>query len=208
MGLYSFDQSYRSQGYETLAGVDEVGRGCLAGPVFAAAVILPPELRFSGLDDSKKITAPQREVLDGQIRERALAFSIAMVSAPEIDHINILRASLLAMRLAVGALSLAPALTLVDGNQKFAEDPPQVPVVAGDGKSASVAAASIIAKVARDAFMTEQEGLFPQFSFSRHKGYGTEAHLRELRKFGPSPLHRRSFEPVRQLSLNSFFSFL
>lgn len=199
MGLFSFDRVFRSQGYHPLAGVDEVGRGCLAGPVFAAAVILPEGFLLRGLDDSKKLPVEKREAFSAVIREKALAFCVAMVSVEEIDRINILRASLKAMRLAVEGLSLRPLMTLVDGHMGIGEGIFHKPVVDGDAKSASVAAASVVAKVARDAFMAEQEAFFPGFSFSRHKGYGTPQHYRELDLHGLTPLHRRSFSPIQEL---------
>jgi ribonuclease HII len=203
MGLFSFDHSYRSQGREPLAGVDEVGRGCLAGPVFAAAVILPSNFRLPGLDDSKKLLPAQREKFSAVIREQALAFHVAMVSVEEIDQINILRASLKAMRLAVLGLSLKPVLTLVDGHLGIGDEIAQEPLIGGDARSASVAAASVVAKVARDAYMALQETSFPGFSFAQHKGYATPQHYRELETHGPTSLHRKSFYPISQFGLFS-----
>jgi ribonuclease HII len=201
MGLFSFDQTYHSRGHDPLAGVDEVGRGCLAGPVFAAAVILPRGLRIPGINDSKKLSPPEREKYSAIIREKALAFHVAMVSVEEIDRINILQASLKAMRLAVLGLRVKPQMTLVDGHLGLGDDFPHEPVVDGDAKSASVAAASIVAKVCRDSYMAAQEVNFPGFTFAQHKGYGTPQHLAELETYGPTPLHRRSFTPVRQFDL-------
>lgn len=196
--LYSIEADFRNEGFAQLAGVDEVGRGCLAGPVFAAAVILPPGLRIPKLDDSKKLTAATRDQVSAQVLEKCLAWHVAMVSAEEIDQLNILWASMKAMRLAVEGLRQVPDLLLVDGNRATDLAMPQRTLIGGDARCASIAAASVIAKVARDRWMTEQEKVFPQFSFSRHKGYGTAQHLRELGAHGPTPLHRRSFAPVQQ----------
>jgi ribonuclease HII len=197
--LYAEEQSLRAEGFELLAGVDEVGRGCLAGPVFAAAVILPQDLKIPQLNDSKKLSPQLREKISAIILQQALAYKIERVSVEEIDRINILQASLQAMQLAIAGLSIFPKLLLVDGNQQVEVSIPQKTVIQGDGRCASIAAASVIAKVARDRYMAEQEKIFPQFSFSQHKGYGTAQHLEELKKHGPTPLHRRSFAPVRDL---------
>lgn len=183
-----------------VAGVDEAGRGPLAGPVVAAAVILDAELRIEGLDDSKKLTASRRDALDEVIRERALAFAVAFVDAPEVDRLNILQATLRAMREAVLALAPAPELVLVDGNRL-----PELPVkaraeVRGDGRFACIAAASVIAKVARDRYMCEADRRYPGYGFARHKGYGTRAHLQALAQLGVTPEHRRSFSPVSALT--------
>ncbi len=201
LDLYSEENLFRSQGYSLLAGVDEVGRGCLAGPVFAGAVMLPAEIRIPHLNDSKKLTPKIREQVSDIILREALAFCISIVSVEEIDRINILRASLKAMQLAIQGLRLLPELVLVDGHQAVDLPMPQKNLVGGDGRCASIAAASVIAKVARDRFMSEQEKIFPAFCFSRHKGYGTAQHLKELEENGPTLLHRRSFTPVRELVL-------
>jgi len=201
--LYSEEKYFRSQGFLHLAGVDEVGRGCLAGPVFAAAVILPPELQIPELNDSKKLKPKQRESISEIIHREALALHIASIDSEEIDRINILHASLKAMAVALLALKIPPHLVLVDGNQKVPVDMQQKTLVGGDGRCASIAAASVIAKVARDRYMSEQESHFPNFSFSEHKGYGTAKHQEELKKHGPTPLHRRSFGPVQQFNLFS-----
>jgi ribonuclease HII len=197
--LYAEEQVLRAEGFELLAGVDEVGRGCLAGPVFAAAVILPQDLKIPQLNDSKKLSPQLREKISAIILQQALAYKIERVSVEEIDRINILQASLKAMQLAIAGLLIFPKLLLIDGNQQVEVSIPQKTVIQGDGRCASIAAASVIAKVARDRYMAEQEKIFPQFSFSQHKGYGTAQHLEELKKHGPTPLHRRSFAPVRDL---------
>lgn len=201
MGLYASQKVFHEEGYRVIAGVDEVGRGCLAGPVCAAAVILPIDLRIPKLDDSKKLKAEVREQVSAVVLSKAVAWHIAMVSVEEIDQLNILWASMKAMKLAVEGLSHLPDLLLVDGNRETELKIPQRAIVEGDGRCASIAAASVIAKVARDRYMAEQEGVYPGFSFGRHKGYGTPQHLRELDTHGPTPLHRRTFAPVQQAQL-------
>lgn len=183
-----------------LAGVDEAGRGCLAGPVFAAAVIMG-ERSIRGLDDSKKLSREDRERLYPRICERAQAFAVARAEVEEVDRLNILQASLLAMQRAVAALALAPAEALVDGNQ-----PPRLAckvttVIGGDGLHPAIMAASILAKVERDREMTRLDGIHPGYGFARHKGYGTPEHLQALRLLGPCAIHRQSFAPVRQRGL-------
>ncbi|MDT8895052.1 ribonuclease HII [Halomonas sp. I1] len=187
---------------ERLAGVDEVGRGPLVGPVVAAAVILDPADPITGLTDSKKLTARRREALDAEIRERALAWSVAEASADEIDTLNIYHATHLAMRRAIDALSPAAEYLLVDGNRLPGHHVPGQAVVKGDARHASIAAASILAKVARDAGMQALNARHPDYGFARHKGYPTREHLAALERLGPLPEHRRSFGPVkRQLAL-------
>lgn len=186
-------------GDQLVAGVDEAGRGPLAGPVVAAAVILHPERPISGLGDSKKLTAKRREELCGVIQSRAVAWAVGRAEVEEIDSINILQASLLAMRRAVLALSPQAQTVLVDGNQC-----PQVPcsveaIVRGDATVPSISAASIIAKVWRDREMLEMDRHYPGYGFAQHKGYGSRAHLDALQRLGVTPLHRRSFAPVRKL---------
>ncbi len=181
------------------AGVDEVGRGPLAGPVVAAAVILDPRQPIAGLADSKKLSARQREALAAEIHARALAVSLGRAEVAEIDALNILQASLLAMQRAVAGLRPAPAMVYVDGRQL-----PQVPmpgqaVIKGDSLIPAISAASIVAKVARDAEMAELARQFPGYGFEAHKGYGTKVHLQALQQLGPCPLHRRSFAPVRDM---------
>ncbi len=184
-----------------ICGVDEAGRGPLAGPVVAAAVILDPRQPIDGLNDSKKLTAARREMLAVEIREKALAWAVAEASVQEIDRINILQASLLAMQRAVSGLSLMPEKALVDGNKCPVLACPVEAIVGGDGKLAAIAAASILAKTVRDALMQELHVLYPQYGFDRHKGYPTALHLAALREHGISPVHRRSYGPVAQLIL-------
>ena len=184
-----------------ICGVDEAGRGPLAGPVVAAAVILDPRQPIDGLNDSKKLTAARRETLAVEIREKALAWAVAEASVQEIDRINILQASLLAMQRAVSGLSLMPEKALVDGNKCPVLACPVEAIVGGDGKLAAIAAASILAKTVRDAQMQELHVLYPQYGFDRHKGYPTALHLAALREHGISPVHRRSYGPVAQLIL-------
>ena len=182
-----------------VAGVDEAGRGPLAGPVSAAAVILDPARPIPGLDDSKKLTPARRNALDLEIRERALAWSIAWASAEEIDRINILQASMLAMQRAVAALTVRPTRVLVDGNRCPDVGCAAEAIVGGDGLVPSIGAASILAKVARDRLMGDLDRAFPGYGFAGHKGYPTRAHIDALRQLGPCPEHRRSFGPVRAL---------
>lgn len=185
-----------------LAGVDEVGRGPLVGAVVAAAVILDPARPIAGLADSKQLTAERRERLDGEIREKALAFAVAEASVAEIDELNIYYATHLAMRRAVDALPLAAEYLLVDGNRLPGHHVPGQAVVKGDARHPAIAAASILAKVARDAQMVALDGLFPGYGFARHKGYPTREHLAALERLGALPEHRRSFGPVkRQIAL-------
>ena len=184
-----------------ICGVDEAGRGPLAGPVVAAAVILDPQQPIAGLNDSKKLTAARRAALAVEIREKALAWALAEASALEIDRINILQASLLAMQRAVSGLSLVPEKALVDGNKCPVLACPVEAIVGGDGKLAAIAAASILAKTVRDVLMQEVHACYPQYGFDRHKGYPTALHLAALREHGISPVHRRSYGPVAQLML-------
>lgn len=185
-----------------MCGVDEAGRGPLAGPVVAAAVILDPSRHFDGLNDSKKLSAKKREALVDAIKSAAVAWCVAEASVEEIDRLNILHATFLAMRRAVEGLQIAPTLALIDGNKV----PPGLAcageaVVQGDGKVASIAAASILAKTHRDALMLALDADYPQYGFRQHMGYPTAAHLAALHAHGASPIHRRSFGPVAQLNL-------
>ena len=184
-----------------VCGVDEAGRGPLAGPVVAAAVILDPGQPIIGLNDSKKLSAKRRESLAIEIRQKAIAWAVAEVTVEEIDRLNILQASLLAMQRAVAGLGMAPERAFIDGNRCPALPCPSEAVVGGDAKVQQIAAASILAKTARDATMLELHALYPCYAFDRHMGYPTAVHLQTLREFGASPVHRRSFAPVAQLSL-------
>jgi ribonuclease HII len=184
-------------GIRFVAGVDEVGMGTLAGPVVAAAVVLPAGTHIDGVADSKLLRARDRTALDAIIRARALALAVAIVDAEEIDRVNIYQAGLLACRRAVEGLSLLPGYVLVDGREIPGLPVPQSAYPKGDGFVCSIAAASIVAKVYRDALMCDLDGRYPGYGFARHMGYSTAAHLRALRERGPSPVHRRSFAPVR-----------
>ena len=184
-----------------VCGIDEAGRGPLAGPVVAAAVILDPARPIAGLNDSKKLTERRREALAVDIREKSAAWAVAEASVEEIDRLNILQATFLAMQRAVAALAVRPEGALVDGNRCPRLDIPVEAVVGGDGRIASIAAASILAKTVRDAGMVALHETFPQYGFARHMGYPTAAHVKALRDHGPSPAHRRSFGPVAQLVL-------
>ena len=184
---------------DIVCGVDEAGRGPLAGPVFAAAVILEPARPIAGLRDSKKLSEAQRDTLAAAIRERALAWCIAQSSEDEIDKINILQASMLAMRRAVEGLRVRPTLALIDGNRCPVMAVRSEAIVKGDDKVEVISAASILAKTARDAALLELHRLYPQYAFDRHKGYPTALHLELLKRHGVSPVHRRSYAPVRAL---------
>ncbi len=185
---------------DRLAGVDEVGRGPLAGPVVAAAVILDPEKTIEGLADSKKLSEKKRDRLFDEITEKARAYCIARASVEEIDQLNILHASMLAMKRAVEGLSVVPEYVLVDGNRLPELSLPAEAVVKGDARVAEIAAASILAKVSRDREMIELDALFPGYGLAQHKGYPTKSHLDALRKQGVNKLYRRSFKPVADLS--------
>ena len=187
---------------EIIAGVDEVGRGPLAGPVVTAAVILDPANPIDGLNDSKKLSHKRRVQLDIEIREKALAWSFGRAEVEEIDNINILQATMLAMQRAVAGLNISPTLVLVDGNRTPDLSMPADAIIQGDGKIAEISAASIIAKVYRDKEMCEMDDLYPGYGFSRHKGYGTKHHIAAIETLGICAIHRRSFAPVhRQLNL-------
>lgn len=192
--MYEYEQAAELRGFAAVCGVDEAGRGPLAGDVYAAAVILPRGELIEGVNDSKKLSAKKRDALYDIIRERAVSFSIAVATVEEIDRINILQASLLAMRRAVAGLSVSPDFVLVDGNQdpKF-EGIASETIIGGDGKSASIAAASILAKVARDRYMTALSEKYPEYRFDKHKGYGTKLHYELLEQHGISEVHRISF---------------
>ena len=191
--LWTLENEIYGEGYRLICGVDEAGRGPLAGPVYAAAVILPRGLVLEGLDDSKKLTEKKREALFEPIREQAVACGIASASVEEIETLNILNATFLAMNRAIEKLSPVPALALIDGNRNTGITFPSRCVVKGDAKCADIAAASVLAKVSRDRFMMEMARQYPQYRFEQHKGYGTKLHYDMLREYGPSPIHRMSF---------------
>lgn len=190
---YSIENEYREKGFNIICGVDEAGRGPLAGPVYAAAVILPSDCVIEGLNDSKKLTEKKREALFDEIKEKALAYGIASADEKEIDEINILNATFLAMKRAIASLSVKPDLALIDGNQKPHTDIEEVTVIKGDAKSMSIAAASVLAKVSRDRFMLEMAEKYPQYEFERHKGYGTKLHYEKIAQYGVCDIHRRTF---------------
>lgn len=193
MDLWEIERGYFDKGVGVIAGVDEAGRGPLAGPVCAGAVILPPYIAIEGLNDSKKLTERARERLYGEITSRAVSWAVGWASSEEIDELNILNATYLAMNRAIAGLAVLPELTIIDGNRANGVTYPNVCVVKGDARSASVAAASIIAKVSRDRLMLELADEYPQYGFERHKGYPTALHYSKLREFGPSPIHRVTF---------------
>ncbi len=194
----AFEEDARACGYRRVAGVDEAGRGPLAGPVVAAAVMLPRRGAWPGLDDSKRVTPADRETLFAVITQRACAWGIGMASAAEIDALNILRATRLAWRRAVAQLAVAPDFLLIDGPLGADGAIPSRSVIQGDRLSCSIAAASILAKVFRDRMMRAYHHCDPRYQFHRHKGYPTSEHLQLLRRFGPGPVHRRAFGPVRR----------
>ena len=191
--LWTLENEIYGEGYRLICGVDEAGRGPLAGPVYAAAVILPRGLVIEGLDDSKKLTEKKREALFEPIREQAVACGIASASVEEIETLNILNATFLAMNRAIEKLSPVPALALIDGNRNTGITFPSRCVVKGDARCADIAAASVLAKVSRDRFMLEMAKQYPRYRFEQHKGYGTKLHYDMLREYGPSPIHRMSF---------------
>lgn len=193
VNLWEIEKTWADRGFHAICGIDEAGRGPLAGPVCAAAVILPEGLEIPGLNDSKKLTDKKRRELFPIIEEQALAYGIGWASQAEIDDINILQATFLAMSRAVEQLNIRPDLALVDGNRAPTLDLPVETVVKGDSLSASIAAASVLAKVSRDDVMLRMAEEYPGYGFEVHKGYGTKAHYEALRTFGPSPIHRRTF---------------
>lgn len=190
---YEYENLYKEQGYNVICGIDEAGRGPLAGPVFAAAVILPEGLEDIGLNDSKKLSEKKRDLLFDVIKEKAVAYSIASASEREIDEINILNATFLAMKRAVEGLKIKPDLALVDGNRKPKTGIEEITIVKGDSKSISIAAASILAKVSRDRFLLEMDEKYPEYCFKQHKGYPTALHYEMIKKYGVSPIHRVTF---------------
>lgn len=197
MSMWELEQAARAAGYQTICGCDEAGAGPLAGPLYAAAVILPDGLELPYLNDSKKVTEKRREVLFDQIREQAVAYAIASIPPEEIDELDILNARMKAMQMAMDSLAVAPDFALIDGNRdhgsRCAIITPHELVVKGDSRSASIAAASILAKVSRDRYMLQIADQYPEYQFKKHKGYGTKLHTEMLDTYGPSPIHRRSF---------------
>ncbi len=193
---YEFEHKAYDSGFKCVCGIDEAGRGPLAGPVFAAAVVLPVDCEIPGLNDSKKLTEKKREALFEVIIEKAIAYSVASASEKEIDEINILNATYLAMNRAFDGLSVKPDMALIDGNREPGVDAMQKTVVKGDSKSMSIAAASILAKVSRDRYMLEIAKLYPQYEFQKHKGYGTKLHYERIRENGISDVHRKTFLKV------------
>ena len=193
MDLWTYEREQWNQGIQTVCGVDEAGAGPLAGPVYAAAVILPRDAVIDGLNDSKKLTEKKRDALFDVITERALTYGIASASVEEIEEFNILNATFLAMNRAVAKLDPAPELALIDGNRNTGIAMPSRCIVKGDSRCADIAAASILAKVSRDRYMLNLAEKYPQYHFEKHKGYGTKLHYEALREYGPSPEHRPSF---------------
>lgn len=191
--MWQIEDSFYAQGCQVICGVDEAGRGPLAGPVCAAAVILPKHLEIPGLTDSKKLTDKKRRELFPLIQEQAVAYGIGLSSQEEIDEINILQATFLAMERALSQLDVRPDMVLIDGNRERDFGVPVQTVIKGDSLSANITAASILAKVTRDNLMMELAQQYPQYGFEIHKGYGTKAHYEALRQYGASPIHRRSF---------------
>lgn len=190
---YEYENLMKEQGYRVVCGIDEAGRGPLAGPVFAAAVILPDDLGDLGINDSKKLSEKKRDALFDTIKEKAIAWSVASASEQEIDEINILNATFLAMKRAVEGLSVKPDIALIDGNRKPKTGIEEMTLVKGDAKSISIAAASILAKVSRDRYLMELDEKYPEYQFSRHKGYPTKLHYEMIKEHGISPVHRLSF---------------
>lgn len=196
--MREFDRKFLHSNKEWIAGVDEAGRGPLAGPVVAAAVILPKDVDFNGLTDSKQLTASERDMYFEQIKKNAIAYHIEIIAAEEIDRLNILEATKLAMTNALLQLKKYPDIALIDAVQL--DDLPfqQAAIIKGDDKSLSIAAASVLAKVTRDKWMEKYDELYPQYGFKKHKGYGTKAHMQAMKQYGICPIHRTSFRPVQQ----------
>ena len=190
---YEYENLLKEKGYKAVCGIDEAGRGPLAGPVFAAAVILPDDLGDLGINDSKKLSEKKRDALFDVIKEKAIAWSVGSASEAEIDEINILNATFLAMKRAVEGLSVKPDIALVDGNRKPKTGIEEMTLVKGDAKSISIAAASILAKVSRDRYLLELDEKYPEYQFKKHKGYPTALHYEMIKEHGISPVHRLSF---------------
>lgn len=201
MDIYRHDESFRSEGFQRLAGIDEAGRGPLAGPVVAAAVVMPSMIRVKGLRDSKKVPEKERESLFWELLICAADIGVGIVDAATIDRINILRATRLAMELAVKDLSSLPDFLLIDAVKLPHMKIEQLSLIKGESKSASISAASIVAKVVRDGIMRDYDGIYPEYGFARHKGYSTKEHIDKIILHGPCPIHRTSFEKVMTLGL-------
>ncbi|MBE7030347.1 MAG: ribonuclease HII [Ruminococcaceae bacterium] len=196
--MLDYENKYWQQGYRYIAGVDEAGRGPLAGAVFAAAVIFEPGVIIEGINDSKKLSEKKREQLFDVICERAAAYAIVSVDEAEIDRINILNASIKAFGMALNQLSIKPDFALIDGNRAHDIPVPYETVVKGDALSQSIAAASILAKVSRDRYIVEMDSVYPQYGFAKHKGYPSKAHREAIEQFGPCPIHRKTFRGVKE----------
>jgi len=197
--MFNYERQVWAMGYRIVAGLDEVGRGPLAGPVVAAAVVLPGELSLPGLDDFKRLSSKRRQELYDQIRTRAMAIGVGMVHPDGIDEANVMMATYKAMLKAVGALSVTPDYLLIDALHLPNVTQPQAPIVGGEGLSCSIAAASIVAKVTRDDYMIEVDKLYPQYGFAHHKGYGTAEHRDALEHYGPCPIHRKAYGISREI---------
>lgn len=193
MDWFAYETAAQQNGYAVICGIDEAGRGPLAGPVFAAAVILPDHHGIEGLNDSKKLSEKKRELLFDEIIKTAVSYSVAFATEQEIDEINILQTTFLAMKRACDGLAVRPDFALVDGNRMPPLDVPAQTVIKGDALSANIAAASILAKVSRDRLLYELDKLYPEYQFAKHKGYGTKLHVELLKQYGPCPIHRRTF---------------
>ena len=193
MDWFIYENTAMENGYQKICGIDEAGRGPLAGPVFAAAVILPDHASIDGINDSKKLSEKKREALYSVIQETAISFSVGFATETEIDEVNILQATFLAMKRACDSLNVKPDFALVDGNRMPHLDVDTQTIIKGDSLSASIAAASILAKVSRDRLMYEIDKLYPEYQFAKHKGYGTALHIEMLKKYGPCPVHRKTF---------------
>lgn len=197
--MYEYERQANAEGYDLIAGVDEAGRGPLAGPVAVAAVILPKELYLPFLNDSKKLSEKRRETLYDMIKEQAVAYSVVLVDREIIDKENIYEATKNGMYNAILKLSQKPDKVLIDAMPLDKLPIPSLSIVKGDAKSASIAAASVLAKVTRDRFMLEMDKVYPEYGFKNHKGYGTKAHIEAIKKYGPCPLHRETFEPIKSM---------
>lgn len=201
MDLFAFDKNFYSKGLKLIAGIDEAGRGPLAGPVVASAVVLPKNCMIGNLNDSKKLSSKKREILFKIIKEKALFYAISAVDSNTIDKINILQATLLAMKNSILQLEKKPDICLIDGNCKVKGlDITQETIVGGDAKSAAIAAASILAKVTRDTLMDKYAKEYPLYGFEKHKGYGTKKHIEAIKGYGICPIHRKSFAPICNIS--------